>query len=99
MKVVGDIAITAARRKLGIGRAIEALCSGSSVSRDSWDDPPQWLELHIPEKGAMLTRPYIYVLTVQGDRIPWTCSQADLLANDWCVVATREEGGGSATTR
>jgi hypothetical protein len=30
-----------------------------------------------------MTLPYIFIHTVQGDRVPWLASQTDILATDW----------------
>lgn len=42
-----------------------------------------------PHRGfsiATMTEPYVFLRTAQGGTIPWNCSQADLLADDWVVV-------------
>lgn len=31
-------------------------------------------------------RPYILMKTAQGEFVPWTASQSDVLADDWAVV-------------
>lgn len=31
-------------------------------------------------------RPYVMMCTVDGSFVPWTCSQSDLLAEDWETV-------------
>jgi hypothetical protein len=33
-----------------------------------------------------MTLPYIFITTVQGNRVPWLASQTDLLAKDWYIV-------------
>lgn len=33
-----------------------------------------------------MTLPYIFITTVQGDRVPWLASQTDLLAEDWLLL-------------
>jgi hypothetical protein len=45
-----------------------------------------------------MTQPYVYIHTVQGDRIPWLCSQADLLAIDWEVVGIEKRVTNSSNT-
>lgn len=32
---------------------------------------------------VIMTQPYVYMFTAQGEFVPWLCSQTDLLANDW----------------
>jgi len=39
-----------------------------------------------PDENSMNTLPYIYMITVTGDRIPWLASQTDLFAEDWYLV-------------
>lgn len=38
------------------------------------------------EDGLVPYLPYIAMLTVSGEVVPWLASQSDLLANDWVVV-------------
>lgn len=67
------------------GNAIDRLKVGERVFRENWNGRGQWLHLHIPDEDSKMTLPYIYIKTVQGDLIPWLASQADMLADDWCV--------------
>ena len=39
-----------------------------------------------PEGTLCVFRPYLMMLTAQGDFVPWVASQSDLLADDWEVV-------------
>jgi hypothetical protein len=36
--------------------------------------------------GTAAFRPYIMMLTAQGDFVPWVASHTDLLAEDWQVL-------------
>jgi hypothetical protein len=69
----------------GIGWAIKQMRNGSKVSRNGWNGKNQWLELQVPDDNSKMTLPYVFITTVTGDRVPWVCSQTDLLANDWFV--------------
>ena len=40
----------------------------------------------IPEGTVRKFRPYLMMLTAQGDFVPWVASQSDLLADDWQTV-------------
>jgi hypothetical protein len=40
----------------------------------------------IPEGTEQRFLPYLMQRTAEGDFVPWTPSQVDLLANDWVVV-------------
>lgn len=69
-----------------IGWAIKALWGQQQVTRIGWNGPGQYLGLQVPDAGSANTLPYIYIVTVQGDRVPWLASQTDLLATDWEVT-------------
>lgn len=69
-----------------IHEAIEAMRDGERVARTNWNGKNQFLELQVPDEHSKMTLPYIYITTVQGDRVPWHASQTDILANDWGLV-------------
>lgn len=66
-----------------IGWAVKQLQNGQRVRRAGWNGKSQFLELQTPDKFSKMTLPYVYITTVQEDRVPWSCSQTDLLATDW----------------
>jgi hypothetical protein len=70
----------------GIGWAIKQMHNGSKVARSGWNGKGQYLQLQVPDANSKMTLPYIYITTVQGDRVPWLASQTDILATDWSVV-------------
>lgn len=67
----------------GFELALAGLRLGNRVTRDGWNGKGQFLELQVPDEHSKMTLPYIYITTVQGDRVPWLASQTDLLAEDW----------------
>ncbi len=67
----------------GIGWAVKQLNAGNKVRRRGWNGPNQYLKLQSPDLNSKMTLPYVYIRTVQGDLVPWICSQTDLLAQDW----------------
>lgn len=69
-----------------IGAAIGFLRQGEKITRRNWNGASQWLELQVPDENSKMTLPYIYITTVQGDRVPWLASQTDILADDWVLV-------------
>lgn len=71
---------------MGIGQALEVLRDGGAVARENWNGKGQYLELQIPDAYSKMTLPYIYIVTVKGDRVPWLASQTDILAEDWVAV-------------
>lgn len=68
---------------MNIGQAVETLKNGGRVARVGWNGPAQYLVLQSPDEQSKMTLPYVYIHTVQGDLVPWLCSQTDLLADDW----------------
>ena len=71
----------------GIGWAVKQLDNGERICRHGWNGKGMWLELQMPDAHSKMTEPYVYLKTVQDKLIPWNCSQADLLATDWEVLA------------
>jgi hypothetical protein len=68
-----------------IGWAVKELHNGNRVARSGWNGKGMWLALQMPGEstGIKMTLPYVYMKTVDGDLVPWVCSQTDLLAVDW----------------
>ena len=71
---------------MDIGEAIQYMLKGKKVSRIGWNGPGQFLMLQFPDENSKMSLPYVYITTVQGKRVPWLCSQTDLLADDWYVA-------------
>lgn len=69
--------------KTHFGIALHLLKEGKRVSRAGWNGKHQWIELQEPDTMSKMTLPYLFIKTVQGDRVPWLASQTDLLAEDW----------------
>ncbi len=69
-----------------IGRAVMEMRQGNRIARAGWNGKNMHLALQMPDAGSKNTLPYVYMITVTGDRAPWLCSQPDLLADDWQVV-------------
>jgi len=46
----------------------------------------------IPQGTVCAFRPYLMMLTAQGDFVPWVASQTDILADDWAVTAAHADG-------
>lgn len=69
----------------GVGDALTHLWSGKKVTRNGWNGRSMWLALQVPDEHSKMGLPYIYMSTVDGKLVPWTCSQTDLLAQDWEV--------------
>lgn len=70
----------------GFGWAIKQLHNGARVTRAGWNGRHQWVGLQLPDERSYMTLPYLYIRTVQGDRVPWLASQTDMLATDWQIT-------------
>lgn len=68
------------------GWALEHLKHGNKVAREGWNGKGQSLELQVPDEHSKMTLPYIFINTVDGNRVPWLASQTDLLSEDWVNV-------------
>lgn len=68
------------------GDALKQLHNGNAVVRGGWNGRGQHLKLQVPDADSKMTLPYIYITTVQGDRVPWLASQTDMLATDWSIT-------------
>ncbi len=66
-----------------IGWARDRLFDGLHIRRRGWNAPGQYLGLQFPDVSSVNTLPYVYIITVTKDRVPWVCSQTDFLALDW----------------
>ena len=87
---------------LTFGQAIEALKGGKKVARAGWNGKGMFLFL-VPGSTFKVNRPpllgiyeeghevqyhaHIDMKTAQGYVVPWLASQADVLSEDWQVVA------------
>lgn len=65
------------------GWALLGLNAGLRMTREGWNGKGMWLALQTPDPYSKMSRPYIYMSTVDGDLVPWVASQSDLLAKDW----------------
>lgn len=68
---------------MNFGDALAHLKRGGRVTRGGWNGKGQYLTLQEPDEHSKMTLPYIFISTVQGDKVPWLASQTDMLAEDW----------------
>lgn len=83
------------------GQAIEELKNGKKVARIGWNGKGMFLYHVSPNRYVAITDAaksfagsdgkvsygaYIAIKTAQGDVVPWTASQTDILSNDWVIV-------------
>lgn len=90
--LVTSVSSTGARFPFSV--ALEHLKAGRRVARVGWNDKGMWLVLihpgnamHRSAAGAFDMQPCIGMKTAVGQMQPgWLASQADMLADDWCVL-------------
>jgi hypothetical protein len=66
-----------------MGWALQQLEAGERVCRRGWNDKGMWLELQRPDENSKMTLPYVYMMSAQGELVPFTWSHTDVLATDW----------------
>lgn len=83
---------------IDFSEVIQLLSLGKSFSRAGWNGKGLFITLQVPDEHSKMTAPYVYLSTptighdTDGNnipawnRIPWICSQSDLLAKDWFEV-------------
>ena len=74
-----------ATNEMNFGMALHCMKAGNKIARTGWNGAGQYLELQVPDENSKMTLPYVYITTVQGDRVPWLASQTDLLMEDWKI--------------
>lgn len=91
-------------QKLTFGAALALIKTDASYRlwRAGWNGnalpglsagPRMWLRIQWPDDNSKMSLPYIYMRTVQGDRVPWLASQTDILSDDWCADYTPYKEG------
>jgi len=78
---------------MNFGAALQALRERRLVRRAGWNGAGMYLGLQVATErdlDSANTLPYVWLRTAQGDRVPWVCSQTDLLAEDWENVSWTE---------
>jgi len=60
-------------------------CPHMRAARTGWNGKGMWVAIQEPDKLSKMTLPYLYMVTVTGDRIPWVVSHSDLLSDDWMI--------------
>ena len=66
--------------------ALILLKAGHNLRRGGWNGKGMHVAVQRPDQFSANTLPYIYMITVTGDRVPWLASQTDLLAEDWNLL-------------
>lgn len=70
---------------LHIGDVRDALLNGGKLARQGWNGRGMFIFYVQPDEEHKI-RGYVMMRTVDGEFVPWICSQSDFLASDWMVV-------------
>ena len=68
------------------GTVIDHIKAGNLVTRSGWNGKGMYIEIQYPTPSSKMTRPYIFMKTVDNQLVPWVASQSDILADDWELV-------------
>jgi len=68
---------------MNFGDALFYLKAKHKITRKGWNGHKMWIALQEPDALSLMKKPYIYIKPTDGELVPWTASQTDLLANDW----------------
>lgn len=78
---------------MDFGKALELIKLRKRVARTGWNGKDMWVALKEPDISTDMTLPYVFMRTAQGDYVPWSASQSDILAEDWILFAEFKAGG------
>jgi hypothetical protein len=68
---------------MDFGHVLMRLRDGDKLARKGWNGKGMHIALQEPDEHSKMTLPYIYLMTSQGELVPWDASHTDLLADDW----------------
>lgn len=80
------------RYSMSFSDALDAMKKGASIARIGWN-ANHCIQIQWPDAGSLMGAPYVYMLVARKPghmeryRVPWVCSQTDMLADDWSVVS------------
>ena len=65
--------------------ALQNIKEGARAFRSGWNGKGMFVALAQVTEHSFVTKPYLYMFTADGERVPWLASQTDLLADDWAT--------------
>ena len=63
--------------------ALVLMNAGNSMCRKGWNGKDMYVNIQWPDQNSKMTKRPLYIKTTDGDLVPWTVSQEDVLASDW----------------
>jgi hypothetical protein len=72
---------------VNFSEALVAVKEGKVISRTGSNGKWLMVRLQTPDENSKMTLPYLYSEDTDGPmkRVPWSPSQADILADDWSI--------------
>lgn len=70
---------------MDFSEALDNVKSGARIHRAGWNGKGMFVALAQTPETSFLTKPYLYMFTADGERVPWLASQTDILAEDWAT--------------
>ena len=72
---------------VGFDEVVIALKAGKKATCKRWNGKGMWIAGQFPDEHSKMSKPYLYIKTAEGDQVPWTASQGDILGDDWEILA------------
>jgi len=69
---------------MGFEDALKLLKMCNRVARIGWKR--DFIEVQLPDQDSKMTKPYIFMSSETGAKVPFLPSQDDLLSSDWVLV-------------
>ena len=66
------------------GWALEQILNGLDAYRKGWMNY-KYIRIQNTQMGRGMTEQFVFVEMFDGNRIPWTPDQKDMLATDWLL--------------
>lgn len=67
---------------------------GHRWTRAGWKNV-SYIAAQYPDEHSANTRPYIFAVDQEGQRVPWLASPVDLFADDWKLVQDERSNDGA----
>lgn len=74
------------KQERDFGWALSHLRNDKPLARHGWNGKGMAIALQRPDIHSKMNLPYIFMVTAQGQKVPWLASQSDILANDWYIT-------------
>ena len=71
---------------MDFSEALKALKDGEAVRRSGWNGKGMWIYYYSVGMRDDLTHDFIAMKTADNNKVPWLCSQTDMLAEDWEIA-------------